>query len=530
MNELSPQGPLIPSSEEFSTNFTRYLTAGTFISTTISIPYSSGGSIGTTLISGGILTGILDPINSSDAANKEWADQNTPGGIPGNPFSSIQFNSGTTFEGSLDLTFNQTSAYLFEGSSSSSTSLLYSKEINVGSQYAEAEIQGLIYVANVAGNSSITVEYINATTSGSLITTTVSTSNNISVSFLSGSVNGIQLLNSLTANSTVNQLVNIIESPTVLDPQVSQGITTLSSGSGLLLANGTITGLTNPVNPGDAVNKAFIDSIFTLNQVTLSSGATTYTPQEMINSVMYRNISTSTNDTTSDAISLLANFGNLTVPKFILNNISSDINAILTISPGTGVTFSGSTDQSGTSPITVYSGYTLTSQLFQQSTSSVLIVITGNAFTETNNSFIMSPISLLATNTLATDKLVFDTSSIQLTSQYVTYTPFNFFPIIYRNCDQIKYDSFGYVGEFISGYFATNSPINYIFNTGSIEFIIKNTSASYPVMLTSSANSGWTLDPNSNNTIGSGQTGYFYMYINTSTVTGNIYTIGIMDT
>ena len=39
---------------------------------------------------------------------------------------------------------------------------------------------------------------------------------------------------------------------------------------------------------------------------------------------------------------------------------------------------------------------------------------------------------------------------------------------------------------------------------------------------------GWTVDPNSDMTIGPGYTGIFYLYINTLTVTGTIYTIAIV--
>ena len=98
--------PLIPETTNYSTNYTDKLKVQTI----------RVGSLtdGTATLSGGRLTGLLDPIDSQDAANKSYADAHITSYIPAPPVYSVQFSStgptlGTyVFGGSTDLLFNNT--------------------------------------------------------------------------------------------------------------------------------------------------------------------------------------------------------------------------------------------------------------------------------------------------------------------------------------------------------------------------------------------------------------------------------------
>lgn len=125
--------PLIPESTSFDTNFTDKLQVQIIRTTEL--------TDGTAVLSGGRLTGLLDPVDLQDAANKSFADANITSYIPGNPFNSIQFSSeGSTvgtyiFTGSSDLTYN------------SVTNTMYAKNIRIGNTSS-----GLLIGSNTIDN------------------------------------------------------------------------------------------------------------------------------------------------------------------------------------------------------------------------------------------------------------------------------------------------------------------------------------------------------------------------------------------
>ena len=107
MSDLS-KGPLIPGSTNFTTNFTRYLKGSEIEATTVTVPYDTGESI----LTGGILSGIKDPVLPQDAATRAYADANAGGGAPGLPFTAVQFNNSGSFGGSASLVFDKSTTTL----------------------------------------------------------------------------------------------------------------------------------------------------------------------------------------------------------------------------------------------------------------------------------------------------------------------------------------------------------------------------------------------------------------------------------
>lgn len=108
MNLSSPQGPTIPSSTNFLTNFTRILKVTDSIKgTSFSSPNSETPGTNTEL-SGGTLSNLNDPISNSQGATYAYALDNNPIGNPGGIVTSVQYNNAGVFGGGTSLTFNRT--------------------------------------------------------------------------------------------------------------------------------------------------------------------------------------------------------------------------------------------------------------------------------------------------------------------------------------------------------------------------------------------------------------------------------------
>jgi hypothetical protein len=533
MNPKPPIGPLIPSSENFNTHYSRLLGSERISATRIELPYE--GTLGEMVITSGHIYNLLDPIENSDGINKRYADLHAPGGIPGNPVGSLQFNDGVTYAGSDGL------IYQVIGTSQT----LYASAINISSNYVEAKVQNILYVSNIAGLSNITIEYVN--TQPSTISSTVSTRanpsgsnfyfNDIKLFLNSGLFTATQIFEYVTDNETVSQYINVTVQGGGATPQTSPyPQTILETSAGLVMSNGTISGITVPNTPFSAVNKEYVDLIFRDSQFNIgaSVGSLTYSSSNMINSIIYRDLGTSSSDTTASAYDIyLANLStSIIIPSFSVVNMATDPNKILSLYPGPGVSIIGSIDKATTDPLIIYPGYQMSSQLiFSDTVSSLLnLTVTGLSFNRASSNFVLNDLHVNSNITKVNDQFTFDTTSVVLNLQYIKYAPSNFYPIIYRDFEGPKEDTFEPVSEFINGFFDIYSRIDYIYSTGAIEFVIKNISSGTDSSLQLVESTGWTLDPNSNNKIGPGQTGYFYMYINTETQQGQIYTIGIMDT
>ncbi len=395
--------PLIPDSTSFNSNYTRNLKCSKIISNLI--------TNGTVSITNGIISGISNPVNNSDAANKQWSDLNMPGGIAALPLNSIQYSNMNLFTGSSTLTYTV------------DTSTLYSTKTSV---------------------------------------------------------------------------------------------------DGIYITTGSITGINNPVNNTDAVNKQYTDNFFKINRLTISNAAgVTYS--SMANIIVSRDtLGNSVSDTTANAADIITEMNNISSVSFKVRNINTDYDSILNISPGTDVIIKPTNGS-----LNIWPGYEFNSVITTDGTSAYINVI-GINFYNTNNNFTIGNRGLNVSSNITkiVDQFSFNTDINNLTTKNVIYNPTNIGGIIYRNYEGDKIDTFGNVSSFINGFAFPNSQIDYLFTTGAIELIIKNTSSTGAVYLTETT--GWTFDENSNMTIDSGKTGIFYLYINTTNITGNVYTIGIV--
>jgi hypothetical protein len=396
-----PQGPLIPDSTNFAANYTRSLKCSSVMSDFI--------TNGTISIMNGIITGISDPINGSDAANKQWSDAHMPGGIAALPLNSIQYSVMGQFTGSSSLTF--------------------------------------------VTNTSATV---------------------------------------------------LISTDTLV----------IGTDGNLEISNGTITGLIDPVNDDNVLNKQFLQNYY--KTIVVSDGSAGITYSTMANYNYYRSISASTTDTTATATEIIAELAALgrSFAYFKVRNTSTNYDNVLTITAGSGVIINPS-------GVNIFPGYELNAVI----TDDGVINIIGLNFFESGTEFVIGDrgLNLSAGITKITDQFSFNTSITTLSSKNVIYKPTTVQGIIYRNFAGEKVDSFDTVSSFISGFAYPNSVIDYIFSTGAVEVTIKNTSSTGAVTLVSSGS--WTFDPV---TIPIGKTGMFYMYVDTTSVTGSIYTIGIV--
>ena len=108
MNIAPPQGPTIPASTNFITNFTRLLKVTDSIrGTSFSSP--NPATPGTnTVLSGGTLSNLNDPVLDSQGATYAYAQAHGGSGNPGGPLNSVQYNDSGAFGGSSSLTFDHT--------------------------------------------------------------------------------------------------------------------------------------------------------------------------------------------------------------------------------------------------------------------------------------------------------------------------------------------------------------------------------------------------------------------------------------
>jgi hypothetical protein len=317
--------------------------------------------------------------------------------------------------------------------------------------------------------------------------------------------------------------------------------TIIGTGSNMLTINsGHIYNVGNPSTTSstpsnNAISKEYFDNYFILRVYTSSDAALTYPSEYLTNAIVIRNTSTGSDSTAtaSDIISYIATtYGSISDSSFRLCIKNYHTQDTLSLTAGTNVSFYPTT-----SSINIYAGYSLNATLKTSiTTTSASILVTGLSWLPSttsgsisNNNFIVGYRSneASANITRISNKFNFNTNVTEITEQNFIYTAEYLTGIVYRNFNGVKEDTFGDVSLFISSYSAINSPIDYIFTTGAVEIVIKNTSTTGSLSLV--GNDFWTMDPNSNMTIGTGKTGYFYLYIDTTNLLGYIYTIGILD-
>lgn len=313
--------------------------------------------------------------------------------------------------------------------------------------------------------------------------------------------------------------------------------TVIGTASSMLTINsGIIDNLPVPTTLKNPISKSYVDVYNTLNVVTTAATSTTYGASSMVNSILIKSSGTSS-DATDSAANIITYITSVLKPvniattytncKFTLKNVHTSES--LSVAAGINVTIVPTT-----SSLTIYSGYELDTILQVTSASTVKMFVNNLNWigsTNINNSnFLIGPRSMYTSSndTRIANKFNFNTNITTLTTQNVVYKATNLTGIVHRSFEGTKTDTFGSVSAFITSYSSLNSPIYYIYTTGAVEIVIRNTSVLGSITLTS--NTEWTMDPNSNMTIGPGKTGYFYLYIDTINELGYVYTIGIMNT
>lgn len=92
------QGPLIRPSVNNDNNTTRTMRVNSLNSNIISDGIAS--------ISNGYISNLINPTTGNQIATKYYVDNTTATGVPGGPVDAIQYNNGTTFAGSANLTLS----------------------------------------------------------------------------------------------------------------------------------------------------------------------------------------------------------------------------------------------------------------------------------------------------------------------------------------------------------------------------------------------------------------------------------------
>src|SRR5574343_307202 len=296
----------------------------------------------------------------------------------------------------------------------------------------------------------------------------------------------------------------------------------------LVINAGSIYNVGSPASTtNNAISKSYIDKYFQLNIFTSSEPALVYPVSYMMNSIIVRDTTTGS-DSTASATDIInyasSSFGALSDASFKFSLKNAHTEDTLSLIPGTGVSIYPTT-----STLNIYAGYELDAIVKTNlSSSTANLLVTGLSWLPStdsgvisNNNFIVGPRSMYtsANVTRVSNKMNINTGIIEITEQNFIYTAEYLTSVIHRNFNGAKIDTFGEVTSFISSYSSLNSPIYYIFTTGAVEFVVKNTSTSGSLSFES--NAYWTMDPNSNMTIPIGKTGYFYVYIDATNLQGH---------
>lgn len=267
-------------------------------------------SDGIVTLQNGSISGLLPPLNNSDATNKAYVDS-VIGSAAQGINRSIQFNNNNAFGGSSNLLWTSDNILFVTGSiisTTNSTVYLSATQLNIGTlQATSGLITGLALPTNPTDAAS--KQYVDSIVPTTNNTTPQGPNNSIQFNN-NGAFLGVSNLTWTTSNSTLNV----------------DGI----------IATTKVTGLALPTSPTDAASKQYVDSI-----VPTTSSAN---PQGPIGSIQFNLNGSSLGGSSNLSWNTITN----------VLDVSGTINAITnssTIFFGTdfiGTTFSGTTF-SGTS-------------------------------------------------------------------------------------------------------------------------------------------------------------------------------------
>ncbi len=232
MNTTPPQGPTIPSSSNFSSNFTRILkVTETIEGNSFSSPNPATPDTNTEL-SAGILSNLNDPVLDSQGATYAYALAHGGTANPGGPINSVQYNNSGAFGGTSNLLFDNM------------TNTLTANKISNGTvTIASNTISGL--TDPVSGQQAATKNYVDNYTSLSVTTNNISGSTTYTSASI---VNGIVYRDNQTSSTIIDTLPTaaqiITEADAIIGTTLTFGIRNTSSDYKSVVTFATGTGIT----------------------------------------------------------------------------------------------------------------------------------------------------------------------------------------------------------------------------------------------------------------------------------------------
>jgi hypothetical protein len=190
MKSVAPQGPTIPLSSNFISNFTRLLkVTDSLEGNSFSTPNPATPGTNTEL-SGGVLSNLNDPVLDSQGATLAYALAQGGTGNPGGPVKSVQYNNTGVFDGSNSLLFDKNTSILTANKISNGT-------VTIGSNTISGLTDPLI------GSEAATKNYVDNNTAF-----TITNNNTVGATTYSAAsvINGLIYRDTQTSGTTTDTL------------------------------------------------------------------------------------------------------------------------------------------------------------------------------------------------------------------------------------------------------------------------------------------------------------------------------------
>jgi hypothetical protein len=260
------------------------------------------------------ITGLIEPVTGTDAANKNYTDTHPAGSAVSGSNTDIQYNNLSAFASSGSLTFDGSTFVSSDG-------------ILIGNTYS-AVVQNLTYYSSTL-NSSAGISYTAGASAGSEVVTSTGPIVNVQIS--DGVTTGNNIVTAIRNDYyTKNMLSVVVSSGLGLDPQTIQSFTPLTLAStlntGIVIKSGLITNLSD-IYSGynyNYVTKNMVDrtNILTTTNFSNTGAPLTYTKAQVYNGLINRTITGTSTAVTIDVMPSALN---------IISNTVSGTNSALTV-------------------------------------------------------------------------------------------------------------------------------------------------------------------------------------------------------